>query len=79
MLTRGLIWPAWFRSIARLWPCGRRGEATPLWPAMAAALAFGLIVFVTIRHVPDCRSPHRSISIGDVVLLAGCGRRPMTN
>jgi hypothetical protein len=41
--------------------------------AIAAVAAFRLIVFLTVWYVSDCRSPHQSISIGSVVLLAGCG------
>jgi hypothetical protein len=40
--------------------------------AVAIAIAFGLIVFLTVRHGQDCRSPQRSISIGGAVLMAGC-------
>jgi hypothetical protein len=42
-------------------------------PGALALAAFALIVFLTVWYVPDCRSPHRSISIGGVVLVAGCG------
>ncbi len=40
---------------------------------VALALAFGLIVFLTVWYGPDCRSSHKSILTGGVVLLAGCG------
>jgi hypothetical protein len=42
--------------------------------AIAMTVAFEVIVFVTAWFGPDCRSPQRSISIGNAVLVAGCSR-----
>jgi hypothetical protein len=39
---------------------------------VALAAAFGLIVLLTVWHASDCRMPHKSVSIGGVVLLPGC-------
>jgi hypothetical protein len=43
----------------------------PTLYAVALIAAFALIAFLTVWYVRDCRSPQ--ISIGGVVLLAGCG------
>jgi cold shock protein len=43
-----------------------------LLSAATIVAAFGLIVFLTVWYVPDCRSPHQSISVDDALLLAGC-------
>jgi len=40
--------------------------------AITIMVALALIVFVTARYGHDCRSPQRSISIGNAVLVAGC-------
>ncbi len=47
----------------------------PILCMIALVAAFGLIAVLTLWHTSDCRSPR--ISIGDVVLLAGCGGRAM--
>jgi hypothetical protein len=40
--------------------------------AIAAAVGFGMVVFATARLGPDCRLPQRSITIGSLVVAAGC-------
>lgn len=40
--------------------------------AIAITVTFVVIVLVTAWYGPDCRSPQRSISIGNAVLVAGC-------
>jgi hypothetical protein len=47
----------------------------PVITVGAIAVAFGVMMFLTVRYSPDCRSPHRSITLGGVVVLAGCGAR----
>jgi len=39
-------------------------------------LAFGMIVFLTAWHGPDCRSPQRSISMGGAGFRSRCGDAP---
>ena len=39
--------------------------------AIAITTASALIAFLAVWYDPNCRSPHLSVSLGDVVLLAG--------
>jgi hypothetical protein len=52
---------------------GRPMTGRSLLLTVVCVAAFGLIVFLTVWYTSDCRSPHKSVSIGGVVLLAGCG------
>ncbi len=50
------------------------GKALP--PAIIVAaivVAFGVLLFLTVWYSQDCKSPRQSVSIGGIVLLAGCG------
>jgi hypothetical protein len=61
------------RKFAR---CGHEqlGKALPpIIMAVAMVAAFGLTMFLTVWYSPGCKSSRQSISIGSVVLLAGCG------
>jgi hypothetical protein len=43
--------------------------------AFAVSVSFAAVVFVSAWNGPDCRSPRRSILIGNVVLVAGCSQK----
>jgi hypothetical protein len=43
--------------------------------AVAVSVSFAAVVFVSAWNGPDCRSPRRSILIGNVVLVAGCSQK----
>jgi hypothetical protein len=45
----------------------------PVIMAIAMVAAFGVMIFLTVWYSPGCKSSHQPISIGGVVLLAGCG------
>jgi hypothetical protein len=44
----------------------------PVIMVSAIAVAFGVMMFLTVWYSPDCRSPHQSISISGALLVAGC-------
>ncbi len=50
-----------------------RNTLPPAVMVAAIVAAFGVLVFLTVWYGPDCQTPHKSVSVGGVVLLAGCG------